>query len=234
LYHSVGHTPWAIARARFAEQIRWLSQATRLQRFDEVLTAPLGNRPTVAITFDDGYASLRTEALPVLREHGAAATVYLNTGWIGEGAREPSNADEGHYPGEAFLSWSDVEALQAAGWLAGSHGEGHFDLTARNKSDIAHELAASKRAIESRLGVPCVHFAYTWGRYNEALKAAVRATGYRTAATGIHGTVKIGVDPYAIPRIDVHRDYTLDDFKAIVRGDWDYLGWLQRARRALK
>jgi hypothetical protein len=31
----------------------------------------------------------------------------------------------------------------------------------------------------------------------------------------------------------VAKEYTLDDLTAIVRGDWDYLGWVARARAAL-
>ncbi len=34
----------------------------------------------------------------------------------------------------------------------------------------------------------------------------------------------------AFPRINVAQNYSLEDFRAIVRGDWDYLGWVQRAK----
>jgi hypothetical protein len=41
------------------------------------------------------------------------------------------------------------------------------------------------------------------------------------------------IDRYRIPRADIRRDYTLEDFKAVVRGDWDYLGHIQRIRRVM-
>ena len=47
-----------------------------------------GNRPperAVAITFDDGYRNVLTQAAPVLRELGAPATVYVATDFVVEG-----------------------------------------------------------------------------------------------------------------------------------------------------
>jgi peptidoglycan/xylan/chitin deacetylase (PgdA/CDA1 family) len=40
------------------------------------------NRDVAAITFDDGYADILDHALPVLRERGAPATVYVSTGVV--------------------------------------------------------------------------------------------------------------------------------------------------------
>ena len=33
-------------------------------------------------------------------------------------------------------------------------------------------------------------------------------------------------------RINISNEYTIDDFKSIVQGDWDYLGWIQRMKGA--
>ena len=37
-----------------------------------------------------------------------------------------------------------------------------------------------------------------------------------------------------IPRVDIRRDYNLDDFEAILSGDWDYLGKYQRLKQAIR
>jgi peptidoglycan/xylan/chitin deacetylase (PgdA/CDA1 family) len=159
--------------------------------------------------------------------------VYLSTGLIADHARRMSVPQQGHYPDETFLSWQDVDCLRKHRWIIGSHGVEHLDLTAVPSDRVATDLRKSKAMIEQRTGDPCVHFAYTWGRHKEAVRSAVRVAGYRFAAAGLHGAVKHGFDPYAIPRINVQRDYSLTDFTAAVRGDWDFLGGWQRLRSAL-
>ncbi len=71
-------------------------------------------RKTVALTFDDGYRSTYTRALPVLLKYGFAACVFLATdylpgisgppcrfGWLAEGDR----GDEDARP----MSWQDAQ-----------------------------------------------------------------------------------------------------------------------------
>jgi peptidoglycan/xylan/chitin deacetylase (PgdA/CDA1 family) len=228
LYHSVGSGPWAIPEETFASQLRWLSQAAELSPLERLIEDDGTESLQVAITFDDGYASLRDTALPILRDVGAVATVFLNTGQIGEcevrGASDPSL---GYYPKEHFLSHRDVLALAAAGWSIGSHGVGHIDLTRAAGDQTREELHRSRRAIEALLSVPCTLFAYTWGRHDQELRDMVAKAGYRYAFSGHHGPLHPDSDCWALPRINVAREYTLSDFHAIVRGDWDYVGWIQ-------
>jgi peptidoglycan/xylan/chitin deacetylase (PgdA/CDA1 family) len=54
------------------------------EAFDRLRRGAL-DRNTVAITFDDGYESVYGTAFPLLRQFDAPATVFLLTGWIGNG-----------------------------------------------------------------------------------------------------------------------------------------------------
>jgi len=230
LYHSVGDTPWAVTEVRFKEQVDWLSRKASVVSLPDLLKQPTNERIRVAITFDDGYVSLIQKVMPVFEEYGMTATVYLNTGLIADSTHNKSDAKLGHYPDEEFLSWPGVQKLSNAGWTVGSHGVNHDDLTLQGTTGVDRELIDSKAEIEERLGMECQHFSYTWGRYNQQLKERVRQAGYGFAVSGIHGPVKADVDFLAIPRINIDADCTLDDFQSIVLGDWDYLGYLQRAR----
>ena len=233
LYHSLGTNPPAVAENSFRRQIAWLVENASVLPLEDLLAGPDANGLRVAITFDDGYATLHDAVAPILAECGATATVYLNTGRIGETARKPSDAGQGHYPHEHFLTWLEVEALAKAGWTIGSHGVEHLDLTQQDAATVMHELGDSKREIESRLGRPCRHFAYTWGRFTPALQRAVRQAGYASAVSGLHGSMSSASEVYALPRIDIRTEYELGDFKDLVTGRWDYLGLKQRLARRL-
>ena len=230
LYHAVEGGEWALTGRLFRAQMEWLAAQTLALPLDALLEGPASTRPGVAITFDDGYACLVETALPILADLGLTATVYLNTGWIGDRERRPSDPSLGHYPGEEYMRWADVELLAAAGWTIGSHGVEHLDLTRTPDAVTDQELSESRQTIEMRLGLPCRHFSYTWGRHTPALRRRVAAAGYRYAAAGHHAPLSAGDDPLAFPRINIDHRYSLADYQAILRGDWDYLGWVQRAR----
>jgi peptidoglycan/xylan/chitin deacetylase (PgdA/CDA1 family) len=233
LYHAIGDGPWAIQKHCFAKQIGLLHGAAAILPLSDLIGRPAPAGVALAITFDDGYACLTDNALPVLADFGFTAAVFLNTGEMGGQERHRSREQCGYYPGELFLTWRDVENLVTAGWGIGSHGVGHVDLTVASAEIRRNELSISKQTIEETTGAECNVFAYTWGRNNGRVREAVRCSGYRYALAGGHSAVNNRCDRFAIPRMNVTKEYTLDDLTAIVRGDWDYLGWVARARAAL-
>lgn len=233
LYHAVGDGAWALPVAAFVRQIEHISNHSRPFRLSQFDLPAVDDRLEIAITFDDGYASLADIVRPVAKDHGLAPAVFLNTGWIGTGERKRSEAALGHYPDETFMSWPDVEALARDGWEIGSHGIEHLDLTVLERPAIDAELTRSKLMIEQRLSRPCPGFSFTWGRHNALVRQRVAAAGYTYACTGRHSAMALPPSAFEIPRLNIDGDYDFDDFLAIVRGDWDYLKWLQRLREAL-
>lgn len=232
VYHSVGGGTESTAVNVFHDHVALAVDRARLVPLPNLLAAHAAPGVTVAITFDDGYATLRDRAAPILAEFGAAATAFLNVGEIGERERRTSRPENGYYPGELFLSWRDADALLTAGWLIGSHGMAHLDLRRVSPTTAHRELTASKAEIERRFGVECGMFAYPWGRHHPGLRAQVRAAGYRYGFAGDHSPLAARADPFALPRINVAKEYTRDDLAAILCGDWDYLYWLGRAKAA--
>jgi peptidoglycan/xylan/chitin deacetylase (PgdA/CDA1 family) len=230
LYHSVGDGEWAVPRADFARQMEWLAGAVRPLSLVQALGTEVEQPLEVAVTFDDGYASVVDQALPVLRSLGLTATVFLNTAHVGDTQRRPSDPAAGHYPGEEFLLWRDVDQLLDVGWSIGSHGDQHLDLTRQPETVVRNELSTSKSKIEALSPGPCLHFAYTWGRHTRRLRELVEDAGYKWGLAGLHETVDIDSRPFEIPRMNVDRSYSLDDFKAIIHGDWDYLRFIHAWR----
>ena len=230
LYHAVGEGAHAVSTRAFREQMEFLANGGHLASLPDLLDTTAGKMDQVAVSFDDGYACLADGPMSILAELGTSGTVFLNTGMIATGDRKLSNPDLGHYPSEAFLLWREVEQLAERGWTIGSHGVDHVDLTTANDDVVKHQLSESKRHIEGVLHADCQYFAYTWGHHSAGVRALVKAAGYRLAFSAEHGPIPADVEAMAVPRINVANEYTMDDFKAIVRGDWDYLGWVQRWR----
>ncbi len=71
----------------FREQLEWLRRRYPILTLDEALSAlkrPSGlPRPSVLLTFDDGYEDNYSVALPALRDAGLQATFFLPTGLVG-------------------------------------------------------------------------------------------------------------------------------------------------------
>lgn len=237
LYHAVGNGPWAITTEKFKEQMRWLKQNTQVLSLNDLLKSKAQkNTIQVALTFDDGYACLYDTVFPILQAENMTATVYINTGWISDSqkTRKQSNPDLDHYPGEAFLIWDEVRILYEHHWEIGSHGVEHWDLTKKNNAEIKNELSISKMMIETRLNKQCEHFAYTFGNHSEMVRKSVSDAEYRYAVAGHHFPIKKNVNPVCIPRLNIEKNYSLVDFKNIVLGKWDFLGYIQKVKKWIK
>lgn len=235
LYHAVGHSPWAISPEVFDEQIQFLYDHCEIMSLSDLLTSKPGHKIQVAITFDDGYACLYDNAAPILRKYNATATVYLNTGWMADEDSMHKASDEalGHYPNERFLSWPEVKALSDSGWVVGSHGVDHLDLTLKSTEIIKKELCDSKKTIENHLGKICTHFAYTWGKQSDALKTLVSEAGYLYAASAHHAPLNTISNNFSLPRMNISTIYSFDDFKNLVLGKWDFIGLIQWLKKHL-
>jgi peptidoglycan/xylan/chitin deacetylase (PgdA/CDA1 family) len=232
IYHSVDGGPWSTPLSSFKEQMAWLSKHATVVPLATMLdhsTAISGLQ--VALTFDDGYQTLHDVVSPLLNQYKFPATVYLNSAFIGDGDRLRSDAELGLYPEESFLTWSEVRSLRDQNWTIGSHGLQHLDLTVEEIAVVAEQSIESKRVIAERLQQACEHFSYTWGRHNPMVRQSIAKAGYKSAVAGQHTAVTSHEDRLMLPRLDVCKEYRLDDLVSVVKGDWDYLQYISQIKR---
>ena len=83
----------------------------------------------VAITFDDGCASVARTAAPLLAERGLTATVFCVAGHLGGRNDWPTQHDR--MPSLALAGADELVELHRAGVEIGAHGVAHAPLDAR-------------------------------------------------------------------------------------------------------
>ena len=207
-YHAISHS-WpsalAIAPDRLRDQVQHLLAGGLVPAtLADVVTGKVSGRALV-VTFDDGFRSVFTEALPVLSALGVPATVFVPTGYVGSSEpmawpgidqwRATEHADE-----LLPMDWDQLRELRDAGWEIGSHSQTHPRLTDLDDERLAAELSSSREACEEALGESCLTLAYPYGTHDERVRAAARDAGYRVAA----GMRPGAGDPFCWPRIGVY------------------------------
>jgi peptidoglycan/xylan/chitin deacetylase (PgdA/CDA1 family) len=146
---------------------------------------------TAVVTFDDGFASWLTGAVPVLARLGVPATFYVCPGLAGRPHPELAGAE-----GE-LLDEQGLGELSAAGMDLGSHSLTHPDLRTLDDEALARELRGSKAEVERITGRPCRTFAYPYGLYDARVVAAVADAGYELAFGWLPGPWR----PLEAPRL---------------------------------
>ncbi len=185
----------------------------------------LPERPVI-LTFDDGYADNYTLALPLLRERGMRAVVFL----IGD-ARITTNAWDAAdgEPQVPLLDAAQIREMASAGIEFGSHTRSHARLPGLAADRLRVETAGSRRALEERVGAAVLCLCYPYGAVDAAAKAAVEEAGYAFGVASDSGPLRIGEDLYEIRRAQVFPATTAFGFWKKTSG-W-YLGYRQLMKR---
>jgi peptidoglycan/xylan/chitin deacetylase (PgdA/CDA1 family) len=200
---------FGLVTARFREHLERLRAAGHTPvSADDVLAAieqakPLPRQP-VLITFDDGCESVYSRALPILRELGFPAALFVTAdpaAWI---FRDGPDA-------QRRVSDEEIRALDAAGVRIGSHALSHDPLQTMSVPEIERELGESQRVLERALGKPVRDFAVPLNWYGDKVRAAAVRLGYRAVWTSDIGTVHVDSDPFHLRRLNVEGWMTGDD-----------------------
>lgn len=217
IYHRIGTATddeLEVRPAQFAAQMDVLAASTAevvsldtaLDRLDAGDT-----RPTVVLTFDDGFADVHEVAWPLLRERGWPFTIYLASAYAGgvmrwEGAQGDSSG--------RGLTWEQLAEMSASGLC---HVENHTHTHVTPQHLDAAELDRCSDTIEERLGRRPRHFAFPWGVDVATMRADLGAR-FRSAATGRTGRNRPGTDRLALRRVPVRRTDPIEFFRAKVDG----------------
>lgn len=121
------------------------------------------------ITFDDGYLSNYTYALPLLKEYGYTAAIFTVTGTVG--------VSDVAFP---HFNWPQAKEMSQSGVVEiYSHTNSHADLSTLSTAQLILELRRSKILIESKLGTKCDVFAAPFGKFTPEVVDIASAAGYK-------------------------------------------------------
>ena len=223
MYHAFGERDegdrYVVSRRQLGHQLRLLKLfGFRAIALSELVAAIREGRPpprkAVVITIDDGYADSFAVALPLLRKHGAEATVFLLSDRFG--AVNDWTA-EGALAKRPLLALDQVRGDGGEHFAYGAHTRTHADLEAAGDAEVVDQVAGSRERLKRDLERQVRTFAYPFGRFDERAVEAVREAGYDGACTVEPRLAGWAEDPLRIPRIEVR---STDSLRRFARKLW--------------
>ena len=182
VYHSVvpdyaGETDeqkeYAVTPTMFAEQLAYLRQngytPVSMNEVPQIIKEGTSTPRLFALTFDDGWETQYTYALPLLEHYHIIGTFFIYTNVINNGS--------------LFLTWSQVRNLVSLGMTIGSHSITHPDFSILTDQDILTQIEVSKELIESEIQKPVYAFAVPYGYTSPYLESVLAASGYTSSRT---------------------------------------------------
>jgi peptidoglycan/xylan/chitin deacetylase (PgdA/CDA1 family) len=149
----------------------------------------LGAGRPIVLSFDNGYNSQYTQALPVLRR----------LGWVGDENIQLS----GLPPSQGGLGPQQIRGLLAAGWELDTQGISHADLVTLDTEQLHYQVAVARHILQRRYGIPVNWFCYPSGDYDPTVVEAVKAAGFIGSTTVVPGWAHPRDDPYSLHRLRV-------------------------------
>lgn len=198
-YHHIADDTPAITSTRiddFLEHMKLLKrEKMEIVDLKQALEKIKNNQPlpkkAVAITFDDAYLSIYTNAWPKLKELKWPFTIFVNPQQIDNKIAN-------------MISWEQLKEMQDAGALIANHGQTHsYLIESHAEKDLAtfldKEINDAEKRLEEVLGTSHKIFAYPYGEFNADIMQWLKDQGY--IGIGQHsGAVGPLTNFQAIPR----------------------------------
>lgn len=202
LYHRFGENDYPSTNIRldqFDAQIRELtSGAYHVMALPDIIDALREGRTlpdrTVAITMDDAYRSIFTEAWPRLKKAGLPFTVFVSTDAVDRG-------------GPRTMTWDQLRTLHENGVTIGHHSASHLHMVGADEKRIDEELTRAQSRFQKMLGIKPTLFAYPYGEFDLAVTRQVRAFGFKAAFGQQSGAFGVGDDLFTLPRFSMSENY---------------------------
>jgi len=210
IYHRFGDSRYPstnISVTEFRNHMTYLKEnnynvVTLNKALELLVTGKTVPEKTVVLTIDDGYKSFLENGMPLLREFGFKATLFINTKQFGSGD---------------FLSVKEIRQLINEGIEVENHSHSHAHFVNFSSEELAdtfrNDLTKSEEIFMKNFGFKPRLYAWPYGEYTPEMQKILKDEGYIAAFAQKSGVVSILSDPYALPRFPVAGSYAnLDGF----------------------
>ncbi|MHC4538789.1 MAG: polysaccharide deacetylase family protein [Planctomycetota bacterium] len=214
----------------FKKQMAHLAKHCFVVGPSKIMTArPDGASYIVAITFDDAFLSVMENAVPVLKEHGLPAGIFVPAGRLGS---PPSWAIPETSPDkdEVLMSEQQIAGLDKDGFEIFSHTLSHPVLTEIGADRLEHELRNSKQRLEEIIGHEVQVISYPHGAHSPDVCLQTQKAGYKLGFTVEPKMVTGATDSLKIGRFKVSPGEGLVTFGLKVRGAYQMSSYLRRIK----
>ena len=221
-------------RDQFKKQMEYLakdSAVISLSEFVNYIDSKVENY--VAITFDDAFANLIENALPVIIEQKLHMSIFVpafNLGTTPCWKLSRINTDRD----ELIMTTDQLQVCESSGVQLYSHTLSHPYLTQINENQLKSEVFTSKEQLEAILNHEVTMISYPHGDYDEKVKEEVGNAGYKYAFTIEPKAVRPGIDKFAIPRFMIEPEDSILKLKLILSGAYEAVYYLRKLKRLLK
>jgi len=159
----------------------------------------------VAITFDDAYVDLQTNAKPLLDKFGFPYTIYINPAVITRNNKRKAS----HY-----LSWAQLKAMADEGVIIANHGYEHDSLvrvdegltTVQWLAKQGDLLLKAEAIIKEKTGQSWRYYAYPYGEYDVEVEDWLKGHGF-VGFTQQSGAIGLSTNLTSIPRFPASMPY---------------------------
>jgi peptidoglycan/xylan/chitin deacetylase (PgdA/CDA1 family) len=216
-YHSVPSEQ----KSKFAQQMDMLLRyTTPLDAGNRVRLKP--NRQYAAVTFDDGFASVRENALPALAARHIPAVLFVTTKFFNV---RPAWLIETHHPDrfERIMSLDELQSLNSDLVKIGSHCDSHRFLSWLSENEVRNELNLSKEKLEDMIGKKVKLLALPFGDYNNRILELAKEAKFERVFTNKPGLAFTEKNPFMVGRFDISPACWQLEFFLVLSGAYRWL-----------
>jgi len=227
------------AVSQFRSNLYFLKQKTHVVSIEEFFLNKLdSNKVNVVITFDDGYKSWVSHALPILKEFRLPAIFFVTSGFIGLTEEQETTfirtklgLKQDSWAITRGLEAEDVQKIVGEGFSIGGHTLNHLSLGALEDGDeIRYEIAEDKLRLEKMSGAKIEYFAFPSGvHYNCRINLVevLKEMGYKGGVTTVPGINDVRSNPFLLHRELTGASMSGIVFRARVLGNHDVVRFMK-------